>query len=77
MVTPAGAALEGNGLMPDMVVEQTPPSARCRSLDIEDKLEPTRCVRRAAGEDAQLARAIVLLDEAQMAAKGVAGAGKP
>jgi carboxyl-terminal processing protease len=77
MLTPLGATFEGKGLTPDVVVEQSPASAKCRTLDIEDKLDPSRCVRRAASDDGQLARAIVLLDEALMAAKGAPGTPKP
>lgn len=77
ILTSAGATFEGKGLTPEVVVDQSPASSRCRTLDLEDKLDPSRCVRRTAGEDGQLARAITLLDEALVAAKGAPGTPKP
>lgn len=77
LLTSTGATFEGKGLAPDVVAEQMPPSSRCRSLDIEAKSEPSSCVRRAVAEDAQLARAIVLLDEPMVTAKGAPHAARP
>ena len=77
MLTPLGATCDGKGLVPEIVVEQAPASSRCRSLDIEDKQDQGRCIRRAVSEDAQLTRAIALLDEALVAAKGALRPDKP
>jgi carboxyl-terminal processing protease len=68
MLTPAGAPIDGKGLLPDMVVEQTPAHHRCRSLDVESATQPGRCVPRSFAEDGQLARAISLLGEPIVAA---------
>jgi carboxyl-terminal processing protease len=68
MLTPAGAPIEGKGLSPDLVVEQTPAMHRCRSLDIESTTQPGRCVPRSLAEDGQLARAVALLGEPIVAA---------
>ena len=77
MLTASGGTFEGKGLQPDVVAEQTPQSSRCRSLDIDVKSEPSRCVRRTVGEDGQLARAMLLLDEPLVADKGAPNAPKP
>lgn len=77
LLAPSGAPIEGKGLVPEVVVEQAPASPGCRTLDIGDKTAPGRCVRRATGEDAQLGRAIALLDDALVAAKGAPSTPRP
>ncbi len=77
LLTPAGAAIEGKGLMPDVVVEQTPATTRCRSLDIEDPAQAGRCVPRSVVQDGQLARAIALLGEPVVAAERMPAQAKP
>ena len=69
LVTPGGAAIEGKGVVPDVVIEQLPPSPGCRTLDIADAASPGACLPRALAEDTQLQRAISLLDEPLMASQ--------
>lgn len=68
ILTPAGAPIDGKGLMPDLAVDQMPAAHRCRSLDIESAAQPGRCVPRSVDEDGQLARAVALLGEPIVAA---------
>lgn len=77
LVTPAGAAIEGKGIEPDVVIEQLPASPRCRTRDIEDETKPGTCVPRTLAQDTQLQRALSLIDEPLMAAQSVVDAPKP
>lgn len=73
LLTPAGKPIEGRGLTPDVAVEQMPADAACRSLDIADGKMPGRCLRREQAQDAQLTRALGLLDEQVAAGTGQSG----
>ncbi len=77
LLTPAGAPIDGKGLVPSVVFEQAPVASRCRSLDIEDAGYPGRCVPRSLAQDGQLARAIALLGEPVVAAEQVPAPAKP
>ncbi|MGE0697772.1 MAG: S41 family peptidase [Hyphomicrobiaceae bacterium] len=77
LVTPDGTALDPKGLAPAVVVEQTPASSMCRSIDIADAAEAGRCRPRTIAEDGQLARALALLDEAVVAAKSTPASARP
>lgn len=69
LVTPSGGAIEGKGVTPEVLIEQLPASARCRTLDIEHETIPGLCVPRTVAQDTQLQRAISTLDEPLVAAQ--------
>lgn len=77
LVTPAGVAIEGKGVTPDILIEQLPASPRCRTRDIEDDANPGVCVPRTIFQDTQLQRAISTLDEPIMAAQQEPATAKP
>ncbi|MEZ5817832.1 MAG: S41 family peptidase [Hyphomicrobiaceae bacterium] len=77
LLTPAGAQLEGKGITPDFVVDQLPAEPRCRSLDMRDAAAPGRCRPRTVAQDAQLQRAIALVEEPLVAAKQAPVTAKP
>jgi len=77
LLTPSGAAIEGKGVTPDIVIDQLPASSACRTLDIEDEAVPGWCVPRTVAQDTQLQRAISTLDEPLVAAQQDAETSKP
>lgn len=77
-LTPDGAPIEGKGLTPQVLAQQSPPSPRCRSLDIADDQAPESCRPRKVEEDGQLSRAIGLIfDDGIVAARGAPTTPKP
>jgi carboxyl-terminal processing protease len=77
LVTPAGAAIDGKGITPDVIVEQLPDEQRCRPRDIEGAQSPGVCVPRVVAQDTQLQRAISMLGEPIVAAKQGPDSAKP
>lgn len=59
-LTPGGAAIDGRGLVPDVVVEQARRDPGCRTTDTRDSADAA-CLPRGPGEDTQLLRAIEML----------------
>ena len=78
LLTPAGAPLEGKGVVPDVVFDQLPAAPACRTLDAAVRTGgPRACAPRTVAEDGQLGRAIGLLDEPVVAAKDASGVARP
>jgi carboxyl-terminal processing protease len=69
LLTPAGGAIDGQGVTPEIPIEQLPASVRCRTRDIEDDAAPGVCVARTLVQDTQLQRAISTLDEPLVASQ--------
>ncbi len=75
-LTPLGKPIEGRGLTPDVALEQTPADTACRPIDISDPAAPGRCIRRKLDQDAQLGRALSILEQ-QSAAGTFAATPRP